>query len=57
MEAFAKAEKRKRPNPEFLFTDVYDDMPPHLQKQMDDMKKHVAKYPQGYPLDAHESMS
>ncbi|XP_033733719.1 2-oxoisovalerate dehydrogenase subunit alpha, mitochondrial-like [Pecten maximus] len=57
MEAFARAEKRKRPNPEFLFTDVYDDVPLHLQKQMDDMKKHVAKYPQHYPTDAHDKMS
>ncbi|OWF40037.1 2-oxoisovalerate dehydrogenase subunit alpha, mitochondrial-like [Mizuhopecten yessoensis] len=57
MEAFAKAEKRKRPNPEFLFTDVYDDVPPHLQKQMDEMKQHVAKYPQHYPVDAHNKMS
>lgn len=57
MEAFARAEKRKRPNPELLFTDVYDTFPPRLQKQMDFMKSHVKQFKDNYPLDAHEPMS
>ena len=31
MEAFAKAEKTPKPNWKEMFTDVYDDVPPHLQ--------------------------
>ena len=31
MEAFAKAEKTPKPNWKEMFTDVYDDVPQHLQ--------------------------
>merc|ERR1712150_336411 len=42
MEAFANAEKTKKPNWKEMFTDVYDDVPDHLVEQMNDMEKHLA---------------
>ena len=57
MEAFARAEKKKRPNPELLFSDVYDQMPPRIHKQMEDMKSHCTQYKEYYPLDSHEPMT
>ena len=57
MEAFARAEKKKKPNPEFLFTDVYDEMPPNLQAQMQHMKDHVNKYKDQYPITSHDNMT
>lgn len=57
MEAFSKAEKRKKPNPDFLFTDVYDTIPVHLKKQHQEMREHVNQYKEHYPLNNHESMS
>lgn len=57
MEAFARAEKKKRPNPELLFSDVYDEMPPRIHKQMEDMKSHCTQYKEYYPLDSHEPMT
>ena len=56
LESFNKAEKVKKPNPELLFTDVYDEVPLHLQKQLDHMKKHMAIYKDQYPLDQYEPM-
>ena len=46
---FQKAEKLKKSSPSYMFTDVYDEMPVRLQKQMDDTKAHVEKYKQHYP--------
>lgn len=54
MSAFAKAEPKKKPNPELMFTGVYKDMPPHLQKQQAAMKQHVSQYKEHYPLDLFE---
>ena len=54
MEAFEKAEKRHKPRPDLLFTDVYKEMTPHLTKQRDGMWRHVKQYKEHYPLDAYE---
>jgi len=54
--AFERAEKKKKPSPTNLFTDVYDDVPPHLQRQMEHMKKHVNLYKEHYPLDSYQPM-
>ena len=51
MESFSKAEKKRKPNPELMFTDVYEELPKHLKTQMEDMKDHVSKYKEHYPLD------
>ena len=53
VEAFNKAEKRKKPPVRELFTDVFDTVPPLLQAQEREMLAHIAKYPADYPLDQH----
>merc|ERR1711983_308315 len=50
LEAFARAEKRLKPNWKEMFTEVYDEMPKDLRKQMEDMEKHVEMYKDQYPL-------
>lgn len=42
----------KKPKPEWkeMFTDVYDDLPDHLRRQMKEMEEHVAKYKDQYPI-------
>ncbi|XP_048731932.1 2-oxoisovalerate dehydrogenase subunit alpha, mitochondrial-like [Ostrea edulis] len=57
MEAFGKAEKRKKPSPVELFEDVYDEIPIHLQKQMDSLKEHLSKNGDKYPVQSHEVWS
>ena len=49
MEAFAGAEKSLKPSLETMFTDVYEEMPKHLEKQFKELKDHIAKYPDHYP--------
>lgn len=46
------AEKIEKPPVEDLVTDVYDQVPPHLQAQLDDLKEHIKKYPEAYPFTA-----
>ncbi|XP_078674634.1 2-oxoisovalerate dehydrogenase subunit alpha, mitochondrial-like isoform X1 [Branchiostoma floridae x Branchiostoma belcheri] len=54
MQAFQRAEKKKKPPPSELFYDTYKEMPPHLQQQREQMRTHVAQYPENYPLDNFE---
>ena len=56
LEAFSRAEKKLKPNPELMFTDVYDEMTPELKKQLSSMKEHVQLYKENYPLGNFESM-
>lgn len=49
------AEKIGAPALEELVTDVYDDIPKHLQQQLSDLKTHIAKYPDAYPSAKGES--
>lgn len=51
MEAFEKAEKRLKPHPDLLFSDVYEEMTPNLNKQKEAMWRHVQQYKEHYPLD------
>ena len=46
------AEKIGKPHIDTLISDVYDVPPVQLQKQLDDVKAHVNKYPEAYPLTA-----
>ena len=57
LEAFAKAEKIRKPNPELMFTDVYEEVPTHLKEQLSHMKQHVNTYKEHYPLDSYQKMS
>ena len=49
LEALSRAEVKAKPPLDSLFSDVYSDIPRHLQEQQEAMLKHVAKYPQEYP--------
>lgn len=46
------AEKVAKPELESLVTDVYDNVPKHLQDQLDELKDHIKKYPESYPVTA-----
>ena len=54
MEAFEKAERRLKPKVDLLFSDVYQEMTPNLEKQKDAMWKHVQQYKEHYPVDLFE---
>lgn len=57
MQAFAAAEKKKKPPFVELFADVYDTLPPRLQKQKESLIKHVAKYQDHYPVKNFTNIS
>lgn len=46
------AEKIEKPPVEDLITDVYAEIPKHLQHQLDELKEHIGKYPESYPFTA-----
>ncbi len=46
---FEAAEVRGLPDASTLFTDVYHDVPRHLQEQWQQVQAHIAKYPDEYP--------
>ncbi|XP_039755104.1 2-oxoisovalerate dehydrogenase subunit alpha, mitochondrial [Pararge aegeria] len=50
-----EAEKKKKPHWKEMLEDVYYDMPPNLQKQMNEMEKHLKKYKEHYPMDQYQS--
>ena len=54
LEAFARAEQRKKPSPGVMFDDVYSELPTHLQRQKDEMKQHLEQYADHYPVDSFE---
>lgn len=56
IKSFSSAEKKKMPNPMEMFTDVYKEVPKHLLKQMIQMKEHVDKYKEHYPVDNYNDM-
>ena len=50
IDAMRKAEKKPKPPVEHLFTDVYEEMPPSLQSQWNELQAHMEKYPEEYKL-------
>jgi len=54
LKAFGEAERELKPSPDVLFTDVYDDIPSHLQKQRNEMWATVKAHPDNYPTDKFE---
>ncbi|CAL8081133.1 unnamed protein product [Orchesella dallaii] len=50
MEAFARAEKKLKPDWRLMFTDVYEQMTPDLKQQLQGMEDHLKKYGDHYPL-------
>jgi len=45
-----KAEAQKKPSLSEMFTDVYDEIPPHLKEQEESLKEHLEQYGYSYPL-------
>ncbi|XP_078517188.1 2-oxoisovalerate dehydrogenase subunit alpha, mitochondrial [Lissotriton helveticus] len=54
MEAFEQAERKLKPKPELMFSDVYATMPSHIQKQQESLFRHLKIYGEHYPLDLYE---
>ncbi|KAJ6663535.1 hypothetical protein lerEdw1_009614 [Lerista edwardsae] len=50
MEAFEEAERKLKPSPQLLFSDVYCETPWHIQKQQDSLERHLKQYGEHYPL-------
>ena len=50
LDALKVAEKVAKPSLEEIVTDVYEQVPAHLQKQYEELKQHVQKYPEAYPV-------
>lgn len=51
MEAFEQAERKLKPNPSFLFSDVYQEMPAQLRRQQESLARHLQTYGEHYPLE------
>ena len=49
-----RARKLKRPPLEHLFSDVFDELPTRLQQQKEELKEHLSKYGQHYPVDNYD---
>jgi len=49
MEAFQRSEKRPLASWENMFTDVYQEVPPHLESQLKAMRDHMKEYGKHYP--------
>ncbi|XP_057567188.1 2-oxoisovalerate dehydrogenase subunit alpha, mitochondrial isoform X2 [Hippopotamus amphibius kiboko] len=54
MEAFEQAERKLKPNPSLIFSDVYQEMPAQLRKQQESLARHLQTYGEHYPLDHFE---
>jgi 2-oxoisovalerate dehydrogenase E1 component alpha subunit len=52
LETMKRAEKRPPPPLDSLVTDVYADVTPALQRQLDRLKTHIRLYPEAYPKGA-----
>ena len=52
LETMKRAEKRPPPPLDSLVTDVYADVTPGLQRQLDHLKTHIRQYPEAYPRGA-----
>lgn len=56
MQAFARAEKLKKPPVKYMFTDVYSQMPASLQQQWELMRQHLQHYKEHYPLSSFKEL-
>ncbi len=52
LETMKRAQKLPPPPLETLVTDVYDEVPPLLNRQFEKLKAHIRKYPDEYPKSA-----
>lgn len=54
LKAFAEAEKEKKPPIRAMFEDVYEEMTPDIKRQLEELREHVAKYPDEYDATEFE---
>ncbi|MFG6666652.1 thiamine pyrophosphate-dependent dehydrogenase E1 component subunit alpha [Halomonas sp. HNIBRBA4712] len=52
LETMKRAEKRAAPPLESLVTDVFADVTPELARQLDELERHIRRYPEAYPRGA-----
>ncbi|KPQ23452.1 MAG: 2-oxoisovalerate dehydrogenase E1 component, alpha subunit [Halomonas sp. HL-48] len=52
LDTMKRAEKRSPPPLDTLIIDVYADVTPALQRQFDQLKQHIRRYPEAYPRGA-----
>lgn len=52
LDTMKRAEKRSSPPLDSLISDVYADITPALQRQFDQLKRHIRRYPEAYPRGA-----
>ena len=52
LDTLKATEKVPAPTLEEIITDVYDQPPALLQKQLAELREHIAKYPEKYPKTA-----
>lgn len=57
MEAFERAEREPKPNPQLLFSDVYREMPANLRRQRAALERHLQLYGEHYPLQRFQPLS
>lgn len=48
LKAFSEAEKVEKPKIDEMFTDVYDELPPSLKAQKEELERIMTKYPEFY---------
>jgi len=53
MSALKSAEGTKKPHLDHTFTDVYDQLPKHLQQQQKELHEHLQKYGKFYNLNEY----
>ena len=54
LNAFARAEKERKPPLRSMFEDVYAEMTSEQKEQMEMLKRHVEKYPDEYDVEEFE---
>jgi 2-oxoisovalerate dehydrogenase E1 component alpha subunit len=52
LRALESAENKSKPGTDELFTDVYAEIPAHIQEQKEELLAHIEKYPEHYDLNA-----
>lgn len=53
LKSFGDAEKRLKPSIDGLFSDVYAEMPEHLKRQEEELKRMIKLYPEHYNTSSH----
>ena len=54
-QSLKRVRRELKPSLDELFRDVYDELPPRLERQRREMWEHVRKYKEHYPLKLYKS--